>query len=273
MKFIAEVCEAFFARQRPVSTNMKPACMNITRKPATSVQTKLMEYRLCATRSYTSVIESAPGTSPLASPAGVAHTPVAPPVGSGQVGFAGSALVPVKYPGRCGGSAAAVAALPGICTMPDASSRPPIRSSRLSRSRMSVPLQIVPSECVWPSFARPDPHDVLDRRHEDLAVTDAARPRRLREDADDGRRHRVVEQHLDADLRQEVDHVLRTAIELGVPLLAPESLHLRDGEALDTRLRERLLHLVELERLDDRLDLLHRPPRPCTLQSGGQRDA
>ena len=31
-------CAAFFARHRPVSTRAKPACMNMTRKPATSVQ-------------------------------------------------------------------------------------------------------------------------------------------------------------------------------------------------------------------------------------------
>src|SRR6266576_5687031 len=42
MKFIVMVCAAFFARVKPVSTSAKPACMNITRKPATSVQTKLM---------------------------------------------------------------------------------------------------------------------------------------------------------------------------------------------------------------------------------------
>src|SRR2546427_8723358 len=42
MKFIVRVCGAFFARVKPVSTSAKPACMNITRKPATSVQTKLM---------------------------------------------------------------------------------------------------------------------------------------------------------------------------------------------------------------------------------------
>ena len=39
MKFMADVCAAFFARHRPVSTNMKPACMNMTRKPAISVHT------------------------------------------------------------------------------------------------------------------------------------------------------------------------------------------------------------------------------------------
>src|SRR3982074_3932766 len=42
MKFMVMVCAAFFARVKPVSTSAKPACMNITRKPAPSVQTKLM---------------------------------------------------------------------------------------------------------------------------------------------------------------------------------------------------------------------------------------
>ena len=46
-KFMDMVCPAFLARMRPVSTSAKPACMNMTRKPATSVQTKLDEYRPC----------------------------------------------------------------------------------------------------------------------------------------------------------------------------------------------------------------------------------
>ena len=33
------VWATFFARVRPVSTSANPACMNITRKPVTSVQT------------------------------------------------------------------------------------------------------------------------------------------------------------------------------------------------------------------------------------------
>ena len=43
MKFIDIVCAAFLARIRPVSTSAKPACMKMTRKPATSTQTKLIE--------------------------------------------------------------------------------------------------------------------------------------------------------------------------------------------------------------------------------------
>ena len=43
MKFIDMVWAAFLARMSPVSTIANPACMNMTRKPAISVQTKLIE--------------------------------------------------------------------------------------------------------------------------------------------------------------------------------------------------------------------------------------
>ena len=46
MKFIVIVCAAFLARVKPVSASANPACMNITRKPAMSVQTKLSETRV-----------------------------------------------------------------------------------------------------------------------------------------------------------------------------------------------------------------------------------
>ena len=55
MKFIDMVCAAFFARVKPVSTIAKPACMNMTRKPATSVQTMLIAILLWPTVSITSV--------------------------------------------------------------------------------------------------------------------------------------------------------------------------------------------------------------------------
>ena len=42
MKFMLIVCAAFLARQNPVSTIAKPACMNMTRNPARSVQTTLI---------------------------------------------------------------------------------------------------------------------------------------------------------------------------------------------------------------------------------------
>ena len=51
MKFIAAVCELFFARHRPVSTAMNPDCMNMTRAPHTITHTMLIENMLCEMRS------------------------------------------------------------------------------------------------------------------------------------------------------------------------------------------------------------------------------
>src|SRR5258707_1854701 len=49
MKFVDITWAALFARHRPVSTKANPACMNITKKPVTSVQTMFIETLLCAT--------------------------------------------------------------------------------------------------------------------------------------------------------------------------------------------------------------------------------
>src|SRR5439155_22733547 len=56
MRFIAMVGLAFCAGGKPVPTRAKPACMNITRNPATSVQTKLIDVVVSATDFATSSI-------------------------------------------------------------------------------------------------------------------------------------------------------------------------------------------------------------------------
>ena len=67
----------------------------------------------------------------------------------------------------------------------------------------------------------------------------------------------IVDGQFDFRLGQEVHDVLRAAVELGVALLASEALHFRHGHPLDAHALQRLLHLVELEGLDDGFDLLH----------------
>src|SRR6185295_18539613 len=82
-----KVWAAFLARVNPVSTMANPVCMNMTRKPASSVQTMLMEILLWPTVSITSwrvgLAGSLTGTS--------AAVPVIAPVGSGALGCAGAA--------------------------------------------------------------------------------------------------------------------------------------------------------------------------------------
>src|SRR5690606_12549889 len=55
----------------------------------------------------------------------------------------------------------------------------------------------------------------------------------------------------------EVDLVLRAAVRLAVATLATEALDLGDGHAGDARSLEGRLHLIRLERLDDRGHQLH----------------
>jgi len=62
---------------------------------------------------------------------------------------------------------------------------------------------------------------------------------------------------LDLDLRQQVDDVLRAAIQLGVAFLPTVTLDLGDGQSGHARLGERFAHLFELERPDDGGDQLH----------------
>jgi hypothetical protein len=80
--------------------------------------------------------------------------------------------------------------------------------------------------------------------------------------------HVVGEHDLDLHLGQEVDDVFGAAIEFGMALLAAEALGLGDGDALQADFLQRFLHLVELERLDDGLDLLH---RAAAADRGDQR--
>ncbi len=72
MKFIVIVWAAFFARVKPVSASAKPACMNMTRNPAISVQTKLSETRVWPT--------AAPISSSVGLPATFDGTFAIPPV-------------------------------------------------------------------------------------------------------------------------------------------------------------------------------------------------
>ena len=104
-------------------------------------------------------------------------------------------------------------------------------------------------------------------RDEDLAVADAAGARGVHDRLDRPLDHVVLADHLDLHLGQEVHDVFGAAIELGVALLAAEPLGLDHGDALQPDLVQRFLHLVQLERLDDRFDLFHARSRPARRAS------
>src|SRR3954463_8320141 len=93
MKFMLIVWAAFLARQKPVSTMAKPACMNMTRKPVSSVHMMLRATLLWPTVVITSgrvgAAASLVGTS-LAVPV---FSPVGSPSAGTGAGAAGAAVV------------------------------------------------------------------------------------------------------------------------------------------------------------------------------------
>jgi len=111
-----------------------------------------------------------------------------------------------------------------------------------------------------PVRAGADADDLLHRRDEDLPVADAPRARAAHDRVHDLRDALVGHEHRELHLGQEVDHVLGAAVELGVPLLATEALHLAHRHPLHPDRREAVFHLIELEGLDDRVDPLHARP-------------
>src|SRR5947209_5461948 len=127
---------------------------------------------------------------------------------------------------------------------------------------VSVPFEVSRSwwwsDGVGSGFSRPDAHDVEDVGDEDLAVADAACAGGCGDGFEGAGELVVGDDHLDLDLGKEVHDVLGAAVELGLALLAPVALGLDDSHALHAQLLQGLLHLVELERLDDGFDLFHR---------------
>src|SRR5699024_5770128 len=76
-------------------------------------------------------------------------------------------------------------------------------------------------------------------------------------DDDAGDEVRVVDDDLNAHLRDEVDGVLGAAVDLGVPELPSVAAGLRDGHAVHADVREGLLDVAQPTRLDDGGDKLH----------------
>src|SRR5215510_12431450 len=120
---------------------------------------------------------------------------------------------------------------------------------------MASPLQRLRAD-----FAGADADDLLEVEYEDLPVADLAGVRRLLDRLDHLLEHVAFDRGFDLDLRQEVDDVLGPTIELRVALLPPEALDLGDRDPLHADARQRLAHLVELERLDDGRNEFHGNP-------------
>jgi len=92
--------------------------------------------------------------------------------------------------------------------------------------------------------------------NKNLAIADAAGMRGLLD-----RFHRpfyltVFHDNLDLHLGEEVDHVFRAAIQLGMAFLSAKTLGFGDSDSLNADFVKAFLDLIKLEGFDDRFDLL-----------------
>src|SRR5574337_1159343 len=113
--------------------------------------------------------------------------------------------------------------------------------------------------CSFATPTGPDSDNLIDRHDKDLSVSNATGLRRR-----ENRLHNLIalivgNNDLDLHLGQKVYGVFTTPVQFGVPFLPTKTLDLAYGEALNSRLRQSALHLIKLEGLNDRLDLLHPP--------------
>src|SRR6478736_1173799 len=113
------------------------------------------------------------------------------------------------------------------------------------------------SDRFFGPLTRTDAHGFIDRADEDLAVTDAARLGALFDRVDDLMNHLIGDDDLELDLGHEVHDVGRAAVHFLLAAGTAEAFDLGHGHALDTDFGQGILDLVQLERLDNRLDLLH----------------
>src|SRR5450432_1939395 len=110
------------------------------------------------------------------------------------------------------------------------------------------------------TLAGADADAVQQRQDEDLAVADfafLAGAAGLDDGIDGGLDELVVHPDLELDLAQQVDGVLMAAVDLGMALLATETLNIADGQADDFDLVQRFLDSFQFGRLDDGLDHFH----------------
>src|SRR5450756_2278842 len=115
----------------------------------------------------------------------------------------------------------------------------------------------IPLQGLWPVLTRADPSDVVDGDGPDLAITDLARLGRPDDRIGHPRSLFSRDQHLDPNLRNQVDRVLGTAVDLRVTPLTAVAARFAHGDAVDPGGFERRLHLVQTVWLDDSRDQLH----------------
>src|SRR5579875_32196 len=117
--------------------------------------------------------------------------------------------------------------------------------------------ELATSNGVCTDLSCSDSLRIFDIKNENLTVANLTRLRGFRNRFYHSFGKGFRYHHLDFDLRQKTDFVLCTTVDLGLPLLPPETFDFRNRKPLYAKLRERLAHIIEFERLDNGHNQLH----------------
>ena len=113
------------------------------------------------------------------------------------------------------------------------------------------------SDSFAAGFAGTDADHLVQLGDEDLAITDLAGAGDVDDGFDDLFGDVIGNRQLEFGLGQKVDDVLGTPVQLGMPALPAVALDLGDRNAVYAHVDDGLADIVELERLDDRLNFFH----------------
>src|ERR1700735_1967353 len=106
---------------------------------------------------------------------------------------------------------------------------------------------------------------VVDLADKNFAVADFSRAR-SGDDGMNGFLDKIVRDHqFELDLGYQIDGVFSAAIKFRVPFLAAVATSFEHRHALDADFVERVLHGIQLRRLNNRFQLGHRDPRLLVL--------
>jgi hypothetical protein len=176
--------------------------------------------------------------------------------------------------GAAGAAAAAVSAAPGAVALESAAGVSSAQTAdtaavdntaavnktmQANRANLIIlnPLNLLNGARV--SLTRPDSHHLDEIEHENFPVADLARLCRFHDGIDHLVEQLIINRNLYFCLRYELHRVLRAAVDLGVPTLPTEALHLGHRNTLHADVADGLANIFEFERLYDGGNEFH----PC----------
>ena len=106
-------------------------------------------------------------------------------------------------------------------------------------------------------FLSANTNGAFDIADKNFAVANLARSSRPNDGLDGLLDQGIGQDDLDLDFREEIDRIFAATVNFRVALLAAETLHFGDGQALRAHSGQRLLNFFQFERFDNGFNFFH----------------